>query len=98
MRAEFYKSEAEYWQREATRRADILNTIMDACREVLDSNTYPPEPPVGTRYFHDGEVTWAHADRGWVCNNPGCRHCPTTWEEAWEFGINRADVRGLPSD
>jgi hypothetical protein len=98
MKAEFYKSEAEYWQKEATRRADILNVIRDACREVLDNIAHPPEPPVGTRYFHDGEVTWVRDDKGWVCSNIGCRNCPITWEEAWEYGINRADLRGLPDD
>jgi hypothetical protein len=97
MSEEFYKSEAEYWQEEAQRLKDLLVAIANQAWH-RDYTIAPPEPPVGTRYFHDGKVTWTHADKGWVCNNSGCSHCPATWEEAWEHGINRTDVRSLPSD
>lgn len=92
---DFYTREAAYWKGEAFRLQDILNQIIDVAKMRRDSGV-PPEPPVGTKFFHGTVIVWEHTHAGWSCLDQTCRHCPTDWQEAYEFGIDRKSTRVLP--
>jgi hypothetical protein len=95
--ADFYRKEAMYWRAEADRLKEILEKIVDVAAERHYKSS-PPEPPIGTRYFHGTAVTWYRDAKGWNCALSICKHCPTDWAEAWEYGISRDDVCVLPDD
>lgn len=92
---DFYQEEAEYWAKEAQRLKDLLLEIANKAWH-RNYTTLPPEPPIGTKYFHGASATWERTADGWVCSNPACKHCPDDWSDAWEHGIDRTDTRVLP--
>lgn len=93
----FYRAEAEYWRAESTRLKEILEGIADKASE-RHGKTDPPEPPIGTRYFHGSIAAWERTSNGWICAISACTMCPVEWSEAWEFGISREATRVLPDD
>ena len=98
----FHADELAYWRARALHLQQLVTTMLGALEDGLSvrvmGSSDLPEPPVGTRYFRDGHLTWHRTEVGWYCCRPNCPNCPAQWTDVRDYHDVNQSERVLPGE